>query len=65
MLAQSCILIAIGYSTGIASGANNPSMNYGGQCLDGLKMVVRIGQFDPPTAGVCMHESYQRKYILS
>ena len=38
-----------GYSNGNLSTASNQSINYGGQCADGLKMVVLIGEKENPT----------------
>ena len=37
-------LTIIGYSTGQLGDAANDAINSGGQCEDGLKMVVQIGE---------------------
>ena len=33
-----------GYSSGMLTGANDPNINFGGQCEDGLKMIIIIGE---------------------
>ena len=53
---MTCIL-KLGYSNGQPRDANNPSINSGGQCTDGLKMVVLLGVVTNPTPGM-------RIYIL-
>ena len=49
---MTCIL-KLGYSNGQPRDANNPSISSGGQCTDGLKMVVLIGEVTNPTPGMC------------
>ena len=44
----------LGYSNGQPRDANNPLINSGGQCTDGLKMVVLIGEVANPTPGRCI-----------
>ena len=48
---MSTLIIIAGYSDGNLSSANDQSINYGGQCADGLKMVVLIGE-NPTPPGV-------------
>ena len=33
-----------GYSNGMLKGVNDPNINSGGQCEDGLKMIIIIGE---------------------
>ena len=44
------LISIVGYSNGQLSGASNASRTSGGECLDGVRIVVAIGDVPPPTS---------------
>ena len=49
MLLTRPTLFLLGYSNGELANANNASINSGGQCSDGLRMIIVIGEVTLPT----------------